>query len=108
VEYARLRDLTIISVPESYDQWYAETIIFESGKPTLVVPERPRAKPFDLKTVVVAWDFSRAAARAIADAIPLLEKAKQVRIVTVTNEKIFDSKHSAEELAKNLCGTALT
>lgn len=102
VEYARLRDLTITSVPVSYDQWYAETIIFESGKPTLVVPERPRAKPFDLKTVVVAWDFSRAAARAIADAIPLLEKAKQVRIVTVTNEKIFDSKHSAEELAKNL------
>ncbi len=66
------------------------------------MPERPRAKPFDLKTVVVAWDFSRAAARAVADAIPLLEKAKEVRIVTVTNEKIFDSKHSAEELAKNL------
>jgi nucleotide-binding universal stress UspA family protein len=102
VEYARLRDLTITSVPESYDQWYCETIIFESGKPTLVLPESPRAKPFDLKTVVVAWDFSRAAARAVADAIPLLEKAREVRIVTVTNEKIFDSKHSAEELAKNL------
>ena len=66
------------------------------------MPERPRAKPFDLKTVVVAWDFSRAAARAVADAIPLLEKAKEVRIVTVANEKVFDSKHSAEELAKNL------
>jgi nucleotide-binding universal stress UspA family protein len=102
VEYARLRDLTIASVPESYDQWYAETIIFESGKPTLVLPESPRAKPFDLKAVVVAWDFSRAAARAVADAIPLLEKAREVRIVTVTNEKIYDSKHSAEELAKNL------
>jgi nucleotide-binding universal stress UspA family protein len=102
VEYARLRDLTITSVSESYDQWYSETIIFESGKPTLVLPESPRAKPFDPKTVVVAWDFSRAAARAVADAIPLLEKATHVRIVTVTNEKIFDSKHSAEELAKNL------
>jgi nucleotide-binding universal stress UspA family protein len=102
VEYARLRDLTITSIPESYDQWYAETIIFESGKPTLVLPESPRAKPFDLKTLVVAWDFSRAAARAVADAIPLMETAREVRIVTVTNEKIFDSKHSAEELAKNL------
>jgi len=102
VEYARLRDLTIVPVPESHDQWYAETIIFESGKPTLILPETPRAKPFDLKTAVVAWDCSRAAARAIADAIPVLEKAKEVRIITVTNEKVIDSKHSAEELARNL------
>ncbi len=28
VEYARIRDLTILSVPASYDQWYAEAIIF--------------------------------------------------------------------------------
>ena len=34
--------------------------------------------------------------------MPLLEKAKKVRIVTVTNEKKLDSKHSAEALAKNL------
>jgi nucleotide-binding universal stress UspA family protein len=87
VEYARLRDLTVVPVPESYDQWYAETIIFESGKPTLVLPESPRTKPFDLKMALVAWDFSRAA---------------EVRIVTVTNEKVLDSRHSAEELAKNL------
>ena len=32
VEYARLRDLTILSVPVSYDQWYAEAIIFCSGQ----------------------------------------------------------------------------
>jgi nucleotide-binding universal stress UspA family protein len=52
--------------------------------------------------VLVAWDFSRAAARAVADAIPLLERAKHVRIVTAMGEKPVDSKHSAEELAKNL------
>jgi len=51
---------------------------------------------------VVAWDFSRSAARAVADAIPILEKAKTVRIVTVTNEKVIDTRHSSEELAKNL------
>jgi nucleotide-binding universal stress UspA family protein len=102
VEYARLRDLTIVSVPESYDQWYAEAIIFGSGRPTLVLPVSPPARPFELNTIVVAWDFSRSAARAVADAIPLLEKAKRVRIVTVTNEKVIDTKHSSEELAKNL------
>jgi len=102
VDYARLRDLTIVPVPESYDQWYAETIIFGSGRPTLILPETPRARPFELGTVVVAWDFSRAAARAVSDALPLLERARKVRIVTVTNEKGLDTKHSAEELAKNL------
>ena len=37
IEYARLRDLTIVPVPEGhhFDQWYAESIIFGSGRPTL-------------------------------------------------------------------------
>ncbi len=102
VDYARLRDLTLVPVPESYDQWYAETVIFGSGRPTLVLPETPRSRPFELETVAVAWDFSRAAARAVSDALPLLERARKVRVVTVTNEKSLDTKHSAEELAKNL------
>ena len=102
VDYARLRDLTIVPVPESYDQWYAETVIFGSGRPTLILPETPRSRPFELGTVVVAWDFSRAAARAVSDALPLLERARKVRVVTVSNEKVLDTKHSAQELAKNL------
>lgn len=102
VEYARLRDLTILSVPESYDQWYAEAIIFGSGKPTLILPERPQSGPFALGTVAVAWDFSRAAARAVSDAMPMLELAKKVRVVTVVNEKTLDTRRTGEELAKNL------
>jgi nucleotide-binding universal stress UspA family protein len=100
VEYARLRDLTIM--PESNDRWYAEAVMFGSGRPTLILPQNPQSRPFELGTVAVAWDFSRAAARAVSDAMPLLEKAKKVRIVTVLNEKRLDNKHSAEELAKNL------
>jgi nucleotide-binding universal stress UspA family protein len=102
VNYARLRDLTVVPVPKSHDQWYAESVIFGSGRPTLIVPETPRARPFELGTIAVAWDFSRAAARAVSDALPLLERAKKVRVVTVTNEKALDTMHSAEELAKNL------
>ena len=43
VEYARLRDLTIVPVPEGdyVDQWYAESIIFGSGPPN----HRPAAHP---------------------------------------------------------------
>jgi nucleotide-binding universal stress UspA family protein len=102
VEYARLRDLTIVPVPESHDQWYAEAIIFGSGRPTLVVPETAASRPIEPNRILVAWDFSRAAARAVADAIPILEKAREVRIVTVTNEKTLPGKRSSTELAKNL------
>lgn len=102
VEYARLRDLAIVPVPESYDQWYAESIIFGSGRPTVVLPEASASREFELNRVLVGWDFSRAAARAISDAIPIMEKAREVCILTVTNEKTISSRRSSSELAKNL------
>lgn len=102
VEYARLRDLAIVPVPESYDQWYAESIIFGSGRPTVVLPEASASKEFELNRVLIGWDFSRAAARAISDAIPIMEKAREVCILTVTNEKTISSRRSSSELAKNL------
>jgi nucleotide-binding universal stress UspA family protein len=104
-QYARFRDLTILPVPESdkYDQWYAETIIFGSGRPTLIIPPQwKKQSDFKLNNVVVAWDFSKTAARAVADAGPLLQKAKKVFIVTVENEKTIKSQRSAAELARHL------
>jgi nucleotide-binding universal stress UspA family protein len=105
IEYARLRDLTIVPVPEGdyVDQWYAESIIFGSGRPTVVLPHtRKRTGSFALDTVVVAWDFGRPATRAVADALPILEKAKRVCLLTVTKEKSIDTRRSGAELAKHL------
>lgn len=105
VEYARLRDLTIVPVPvgDYFDQWYAEAIIFGSGHPTLVLPHtRKRAGAFTLDVVAVAWDFSRPAARAVADALPLLEKAKKVHVLTAANEKVIESRRPTAEFAKYL------
>jgi nucleotide-binding universal stress UspA family protein len=105
VEYARLRDLTIVPMPagDRIERWYAESIIFGAGRPTVVMPAMPeRSRASGLGTVAVAWDFSRPAARAVADALPILEQAKDVRVVTITREKAIDSARSAEELAKHL------
>ena len=103
VQYARLRDLTIVATEanELADQPNAEALIFESGRPVLMLPREPR-KPFVLNTATVAWDFSRPAARAVGDALPLLTRAKRVHIVTLTNEKRIESGRSGPELAKHL------
>jgi nucleotide-binding universal stress UspA family protein len=104
VDYARLHDLTIVPVPERdhIGNWYAEAIIFGSGLPTMILPEARKRPDFSLNTVIVAWDFGRPAARAVADALPLLEKSKRVFVLTVTNEKVIDTKRSGAELAKHL------
>lgn len=103
VEYARLHDLTIVPAEanEFADQPNAEALIFESGRPVLMLPREPR-KSFALNAATVAWDFSRPAARAVGDALPLLTMAKRVHIVTVTNEKRIDTRRSGPELAKHL------
>lgn len=103
-DYARLRDLTIIPVAADgfVDQWYTEALVFQSGRPVLLLPERPSRTEAQLNSIAIAWDFSRTAARAVADAIPLMQRAKTVRVVCVTNEKPFASSRASSELATHL------
>ena len=56
-------------------------VILQSARPSIVLPF---AGTFDTvaSRVVVAWDDSRAAVRAIADALPLLRLAREVQVVT--------------------------
>ncbi|MGV3635999.1 MAG: universal stress protein, partial [Pseudorhodoplanes sp.] len=69
----------------------------------IVLPEEPKLqRPSTFDAVGVAWDFSRPAARAVADAMPILQRAKSVRVVTITQEKPIDTKRSVAELAKHL------
>jgi len=107
--HARLADLTIMPMPtggyvEQLDShWYAETALFESGHPVLILPqdERP-SRPIAFDTVIVAWDNTRAAARAIADAMPILQRAKSVRVVTVANEKTLVADPASAEIVTHL------
>jgi nucleotide-binding universal stress UspA family protein len=104
IREARLRDLTIVPaiLEGSNYQWYAESIIFGSGRPVLLLPQRSRTRELALDTIVIAWDGSRSAARAVADSLHLLERAKKVRVVTALNEKELDSESPAAELSKYL------
>jgi nucleotide-binding universal stress UspA family protein len=87
---ARRFDLAIVGQAEpetsTIDEIIAETTLFESGRPMIMVPYIQKT-PLKLDNVLVCWDGSRQAARAIGDAMPLLAKAGRVEIVIVTNER---------------------
>ena len=58
----------------------------DSGRPVIFVPYVQKA-PLKLDHIMVCWDGSRPATRAIADAMPLLERAGTVEVVIVINER---------------------
>lgn len=104
-EYARLRDLTMIPLGAAggFAQYIAEAIVFGSGRPVVVFPAIPKGRRMGAcDSIGVAWDFSRPAARAVADALPLLKRAKTARIVTIVDEKPIETRHSGVDLARHL------
>jgi nucleotide-binding universal stress UspA family protein len=84
---ARRFDLAIVGQAQmSRMEWIiGETTLFESGRPMVMVPCIQK-EPFKIDNVMICWDGSRAAARAVADAIPILGKSVRVEIVIITNE----------------------
>ncbi len=85
---SRLCDLVIVAQPKGVllaEQRLIEKVLFGSGCAVLVVPQEWDAGP-SLANVVVAWDGGARAARAVTDAMPLLEQAVRVEVVCVTDD----------------------
>jgi nucleotide-binding universal stress UspA family protein len=104
-ECARLNDLSLMPVKsdDSMSERLVERLLFGSGRPVLVCPEdiaADLAVAFD--DVVIAWDHSAPAARAVADALPLLQSAATVRIITVTDSKTPQELQSGSALVAHL------
>ncbi|MGO6819692.1 universal stress protein (plasmid) [Rhizobium leguminosarum] len=103
---ARLFDLAILEciadIPDT--RTIAETVIFGSGRPTIIFPNKTLAGPID--HLVIAWDGSRAAARAVSDANPFIYKAKRVSVLSLTGEKPL-SETSGAHLAEILVSSGV-
>lgn len=86
---ARRFDLSIACQPQpdktSAEELLIEQALFASGRPALVVPYIQRAG-LKLERVLVCWDGSRTAARAVGDAMPFLKRAQNVEVVIVTSD----------------------
>ena len=74
---ARYADLCLVPAPKRcaddlpIAHAYFTAVLFESGRPVIVVPEKAQA-PKDFKRVMIAWRPTREATRAVHDALGLI------------------------------------
>lgn len=93
--HGRYADLIVVGQGYADDERYntvAEELLMGSGRPVLLVPSYGKF-PTIGERVLIAWNRTREAARAVHDALPLLTQAKAVRIMEVNPDR--DASHLA-------------
>ncbi|MBP7002874.1 universal stress protein [Amaricoccus sp.] len=91
--YARYADLTLIT-PEVADvelaqSWVINGALFESGRPVLLLPKGDCAFPA-ARRIMIAWDASVEASKAVLDAIGLMRGAEAVVAVLIDPVPSFE------------------
>lgn len=102
---ARRFDLSVLGQPEpdkpALDRLIVEAALFDSGRPVLVVPYIQRSG-LKLDRVLLCWDGSRSAARAVGDAMPFIVRAKAAEIVMVAAESAKSDEMPGVDIAEHL------
>ena len=96
---ARYADLVVVgqrdpdlAPGEGMPGYFVEEVVLSAGRPVLVVPYAGRFERIGAR-VLVAWNASREAARALTDALPLLQRAQSVEVVAFEPQS---ADHGAE------------
>jgi nucleotide-binding universal stress UspA family protein len=100
---ARLHDVSVVDNPESFfvaGRALVEELLFHTGRPVIVVPDG--VAEHRAARIVVAWDGTARAARALNDALPLLAGAEYVEILSVMGEKDLSRMVPGAEVAPHL------
>jgi nucleotide-binding universal stress UspA family protein len=87
-------DLVVIARPESATpqagpSGLAESLVLSSGRPILLFPRDSEVS--QVRRVVVAWNTTREAVRAAADALPLLARAEAVQVLVIDPQRHKES-----------------
>ncbi|EHM01938.1 universal stress family protein [Acetobacteraceae bacterium AT-5844] len=104
IRRTRYSDLLIFGRPESDDAAVvelAESVMFGCGRPLLLVPPG-WSHPTLGQRVLIGWNGSREATRAVADALPLLRQAEAVHVLSAVDQGQDTPKRRADELAEHL------
>lgn len=88
VLHARYSDLVVVGQYDRHDddmadeREAADQVILDSGTPVLVIPYAGKF-PTIGERVLVSWNASREATRAVSDAMPILTAAKEVSVLAI-------------------------
>lgn len=101
---ARTRDLCLVPLSGHYSgqREVAQAVMFDSGRPVLMYDGAGGHFSKGLRTAVIAWDGGACAARAVAEALPILAKAQEVRVLIVLGEKAETYSGLAPEIVRHL------
>jgi nucleotide-binding universal stress UspA family protein len=102
---ARRFDLAVVGQMEpdrmAPDNLFVESALFESGRPIVVVPYIQN-EGLKLGRVLVCWEGSRNAARAMADAMPFLRRGTAIEIVTVSDGRGAKDEIAGADIGRHL------
>lgn len=102
---ARRFDLSVVGQAEPTKTGPEELIIegalFDSGRPVVVVPYI-QTQGFKADRVMLCWDGSWTAARAVADSMPVLARSKLVEIFIVESGKLKSDELPGADIATHL------
>lgn len=91
---SRFHDLVVVEqtnpAKDEIDFDVAERCVLSSGRPTLVVPFRGEI-PSESRRILIAWNGSREAARAVQGALPFIAKAERVDVLLGRGKEAFGS-----------------
>lgn len=87
IESSRAYDLTVMGPTDTASEFphmegHPDVVAREAGRPVLLAPVEPTEQALN-GHVLIAWDGGNAAARAVADALPLIKDAKTVSVLSV-------------------------
>ena len=104
-EIARRFDLSVVAQAQPNavgpEALIVEQALFDSGRPVVVVPYIQTA-PFKADRVLLCWDGSRPAARAVGDAMPILSRAQVVEVFTIESGKLKSDEIPGADIAGHL------
>ena len=102
---ARRFDLAVVGQARreqgASEELMIEGALFGSGRPLIVVPHAHKQE-LKLDRILICWDGSRPAARAIADSLPLLQRARSIDIVVVTGERDKSGEITGTNMRRHL------
>jgi nucleotide-binding universal stress UspA family protein len=107
VRQARQTDLVILGQvnpnhpPPPEGRQLVEDVLITAGRPILVIPYIGRF-PTVGSRILVGWNNSREAARAVNDAIPLLARAASVAILEVSARKPATDDATSTDITRHL------